>query len=291
MEEFKMNRKGQGGMEYLILLGGIVILVAVSIVVMGSIGGGGTSSAGKARDIFESQISEAEGPKASFDTSIGNSGGPAPITVEFTDTSTTPNENIDSRNWDFGNGETAEGEEVTTTFTQNIPYLVILEVTDNKGRKSTARKTISIDTYPIAAFDWERDNGVPDLKKIIFTDESTQTGAAIVSWEWDFGDGEFSGEQDPEHTYTGGYGIKIVTLTVTDGDGFAKSVSENAITGGECGNGIREPDLDCSLEINYDDPGNPIQLPGCFCDADCSCSGGMNCCSDGSCYLDCGDII
>lgn len=48
--------------------------------------------------------------------------------------------------------------------------------------------------------------------KVIFRDQSI--GTQIKSWEWDFGDGNFSEIQDPEHTYEDP-GIYMVTLTIS----------------------------------------------------------------------------
>ncbi len=52
-----------------------------------------------------------------------------------------------------------------------------------------------------------------------FTDESISEFGSVVQWHWDFGDGETSTEQNPEHTYQF-QGKKTVTLTVTDELGF-----------------------------------------------------------------------
>ena len=48
-----------------------------------------------------------------------------------------------------------------------------------------------------------------------FTDTSIDTDGSIVSWNWDFGDGNTSAAQNPSHSYAaaGGY---TVSLTVTD---------------------------------------------------------------------------
>jgi len=51
---------------------------------------------------------------------------------------------------------------------------------------------------------------------VAFTDLST-SHSGIVSWLWDFGDGQTSNEQNPAHTYAGD-GVYTVTLTVTEAD-------------------------------------------------------------------------
>jgi subtilisin family serine protease len=48
-----------------------------------------------------------------------------------------------------------------------------------------------------------------------FTDQSTDGGGTVESWDWDFGDNNSSAQQNPSHTYVA-YGDYTVTLTVMD---------------------------------------------------------------------------
>ncbi|GGO67788.1 S8 family serine peptidase [Bowmanella pacifica] len=57
-----------------------------------------------------------------------------------------------------------------------------------------------------------------------FTDTSTDVNGDIVSWSWDFGDGNSSSEQNPLHMYAAS-GTYSVTLTVTDSEGNTDSHS------------------------------------------------------------------
>ena len=59
-----------------------------------------------------------------------------------------------------------------------------------------------------------------------FTDASLNTPTA---WVWDFGDGGTSGEQDPEHFYTGS-GTYTVSLTSINANGQDDSISVDLIT-------------------------------------------------------------
>ncbi len=59
-----------------------------------------------------------------------------------------------------------------------------------------------------------------------FTDQSTDSDGSVVAWEWDFGDGATSTEQNPSHTYSTG-GAYTVSLTVTDDDGASGSTSQD----------------------------------------------------------------
>lgn len=64
-----------------------------------------------------------------------------------------------------------------------------------------------------------------------FTDASTSP-TTIVSWLWDFGDGDVSSEQNPEHEYESG-GVFEVTLTVVNAAGGSDT--------GVCFVGVTEP--------------------------------------------------
>src|SRR5690606_40329721 len=53
-------------------------------------------------------------------------------------------------------------------------------------------------------------------------------GTNIVSYLWDFGDGQTSTEQNPEHIYTS-VGEFAVRLTIEDEDGYSSSRSKKVM--------------------------------------------------------------
>jgi len=63
-----------------------------------------------------------------------------------------------------------------------------------------------------------------------FTDNSSDSDGSIVSWNWDFGDGITSSEQNVTHTYSSS-GSFSVALTVMDDNGAANSTSQNIYVG------------------------------------------------------------
>ena len=64
------------------------------------------------------------------------------------------------------------------------------------------------------------------LLDVTFTDGSTDADGTIVSWSWDFGDGNTSTDQNPVHAYAAS-GTYSVSLTVTDDGGLTDVASED----------------------------------------------------------------
>ena len=98
-------------------------------------------------------------------------------------------------------------------------YTVVLTVTDNVGHTDTETKDGYIevqDVGPEASFE-ESAHEFGETESVTFNDTSTSHDA-LVSWLWDFGDGETSTEEDPTHTYAND-GVYTVNLTVWDVDG------------------------------------------------------------------------
>lgn len=55
-----MDNKGQGALEYLLLIGGAVLIAAIVIVILNSLGTTGKTVAGNAESIIETDLSELE---------------------------------------------------------------------------------------------------------------------------------------------------------------------------------------------------------------------------------------
>jgi PKD repeat protein len=60
-----------------------------------------------------------------------------------------------------------------------------------------------------------------------FGDKSKDDDGAVVGWQWDFGDGASSSEQNPVHTYSDDEHFDVL-LTVTDDDGATDTKEKRA---------------------------------------------------------------
>jgi gliding motility-associated-like protein len=90
-----------------------------------------------------------------------------------------------------------------------------LTITNACGKSVTDTVAVLISPPPVVRL--AADSAFTCIPGIInFQDRSGTANSAdpVISWEWDFGDGEFSAEQHPAHTYTS-EGVFNVNLTVT----------------------------------------------------------------------------
>lgn len=173
-------------------------------------------------------ISYAQSTGAVTDFATLHTHGIAPFGVQFHDQSTG---GITDWAWDLDGDGVIDSKVKDAFFVYNIPgiYTVTLTVTGD-GNSDTITMTdyiIVSDTRISAYFSATPLSGTCPLN-VSFSNLSTSYDG-INSWLWDFGDGETSKEQSPNHEYTQ-EGVYTVSLTVTEDDGdFDTEVKENYI--------------------------------------------------------------
>lgn len=144
--------------------------------------------------------------------------------VQFTDMSNSEGTRpIIGWMWSFGDGsEVSTMQNPTHRFTTPGKYKVELYLvfTHSKSgeqlRTSAVSKTLTIGSAvpPTAEFRVESPCAIVG-SEVKFYDQSKVGTAPIVSWEWDFGDGETSDEPSPIHIYSapGTYTVKLKVQT------------------------------------------------------------------------------
>ena len=109
--------------------------------------------------------------------------------------------------WDFGAGNPSNNPNPVHLYTDTGSYTVSLTVTNN-GCAATLTKSQFVRVKPpISNFTYQND--CVNRRQFLFTDRSI----GATSWQWNFGDGNTSTQQNPTHTYAA-FGSYVVTLTV-----------------------------------------------------------------------------
>jgi gliding motility-associated-like protein len=139
---------------------------------------------------------QAQVPKAAFTST--QTEGCAPLLVRFTQQSTN---NPTSYFWDLGNGSTSTIADPTITYTTAGTYTIKLIARNNAGVDTVIKiNHIVVNPVPIVQFNTIDTMGCfPLLSR--FTDLTTISSGIISSWNWDFGDGFLSTQQNATHLY------------------------------------------------------------------------------------------
>lgn len=109
-----------------------------------------------------------------------------------------------------------------TSLTTDSLYIIELVVTAGTGCTDTLRDSVVVYAAPDAQF---QATEVCETFTTSFTDLST-TIDSLISWTWNFGDGDTSIQISPIHTYDSA-GVYIVSLTVGDRRGCQTTFSDS----------------------------------------------------------------
>ena len=133
---------------------------------------------------------------------------------------------IDVWEWNFdieGQPQTFSQWEPTITFPDTGTYLGTLIL--NPGTQCGDTANIRVQIFPEIVADFSYDYDTCLAGPTVFTDASFSGSGAITDWEWDFGDGNTSVTQNPNHVYRDP-GDFPATLTVTDINGCEDSETQ-----------------------------------------------------------------
>jgi len=149
--------------------------------------------------------------------------GLAPVTVLFdgSGSSDPDGDAIVAYDWEFGDGQTAEGEGVEHIYQVRGDYQARLTVTDARGGSNTAEVTVAVDgpnQAPTACIEAVPTSGTAPLQVTFRAQCSSDDDGSIQSYNWDFGDGVSTGGIEETHTYQGP-GDYTATLMVIDNEG------------------------------------------------------------------------
>nr|MBA3663735.1 PKD domain-containing protein [Bacteroidota bacterium] len=159
-----------------------------------------------------------QSPKANF----SNTNACATQSVVFTDLSA-PSPSIINLSWNFGDGSgTSAATNPTYTYAASNVYTVTHIVTLNNGCKDTIKKQVTVYNTPLADFTF---SSVCIGNQSFFYDGSSTSPDSLVSWNWNFGNGNTGNVQNPLNLYTT-TGIFPVNFTVTSSKGCSNYASK-----------------------------------------------------------------
>lgn len=159
--------------------------------------------------------------------------GSAPLKVSFSGNSSKNKTKIAKWNWTFGDGNRSGNKNPVHTFTKPGSYKVALSVRDNKGITASKALTIVVGggTSGLKAYaKASKIEGSAPLK-VSFSGSSSKNKTKIAKWNWTFGDGNRSGNKNPEHIFTKP-GTYEVILSLDDESGASATNMLTIVVGG-----------------------------------------------------------
>jgi len=129
---------------------------------------------------------------------------------------------ISSYKWNFDDGtplQTVADPVITHNYTVEGTYNVNLTVTDDEGEKSFTLQSVTVREYPVAVFTYKPAYPIVGQAVTFNASLSTGDGGSIVSYEWNFKDGNTTKVNFPviTHVYAT-HGNYNVTLKITDSE-------------------------------------------------------------------------
>jgi len=143
--------------------------------------------------------------------------------VTLDGSASTNNVGVTSYSWSWDGGSDS-GMSPTVLLSKGTHIITLTVVDDDQYQDSdtvcveiyknqSAGTCGALDPAPTAGFTYSA-----NLLVVDFNDTLSDADGTLVSWDWDFGDGNVSTAQNPLHDYDSG-GDYLVMLTVTDNDG------------------------------------------------------------------------
>lgn len=150
------------------------------------------------------------------------------LTYHFMDMSFTPFGQASTWYWDFGDGNSSTEQNPSHTYVESGVYYVCLTITDST---TNCENTFCLDVFVygpgdcVAQYIYFPFDSIGGNNTLSYQFLDASMGYP-TSWDWDFGDGTTSGEQNPIHTFPD-FGTYYVSLTISNDsctDTFADSV-------------------------------------------------------------------
>ena len=141
--------------------------------------------------------------------------------IAFSATASDPDGDPVTYAWDFGDGGTAIGQNVSRSYAAPGTYTARITVSDGKGGTATDTVGVTVtqaNRNPTVTISRTPTGDVVAGTAIAFTATGTDADGDTLTYAWDFGDSSSSTTQNPSKTYAAA-GAYTVRVTVSDGKG------------------------------------------------------------------------
>jgi len=172
-------------------------------------------------------ISVTTSPSLSASANASPTSGQAPLLVNFTGSASGGKAPYTYR-WNFGDGQSSTTQNLAHTYQNSGNYTATLTVTDSASTNASATVDISVSANPpIRQTIIASPTSGPAPLTVNFT-ANANGGTPPYTYNWNFGDGQSSTEQNVSHTYVAA-GTYVAALTVTDSLGTTTNGSVTII--------------------------------------------------------------
>jgi len=147
-------------------------------------------------------------------------------TVNFTD-STTFNDPVISYNWNFGDGGTSASQNPTHQYTAPGIYTVRLAIQTQLGCRDTLTKPSLVKVVQRPLIDIGGDSVVCINSSLLHSGIFLQTDTSVVTWQWNFPNGNNSNLQNPLAQLYTTAGTFTITTIATNSTGCKDTMRQN----------------------------------------------------------------
>ena len=162
--------------------------------------------------IYEDIITIFIPPAIEFDIE-GVSTCMPPLHSQFIVDTNTVTDSVVNWHWDFGDGSSGTGLNPFHDYANTGSFNVVLTATFLNGCSETYSNSFTLQVYNFPNADFYTDtNNVLANEPISFFDNSTGTS---LHWNWNFGDGFSSTDQNPEHSFNEAGDFYVILIAAT----------------------------------------------------------------------------
>lgn len=150
--------------------------------------------------------------------------------TQFTNLTTVSSGSLTTFSWQMGDGASSSQQNPMHTYNQPGTYNVTLAVTTNNGCTGTVTKVVTVHPSPTPNFTADTTKGCTPVCVNLFDLSTINSGGNVVAWSWNFGNGNSSNSQHPNHCFTANGIAPInydITLTVTSDQGCTATLTKN----------------------------------------------------------------